>query len=300
MQRRHRNGKVAVPMELLQKRRGALLPDQQVALIKIAAQRPEDKRRDINNWVRESSPSMQKTAQEFKVQVENQPATVQGRLLPAPVLEYGKPSHHYAGSSGAWNMLNVRSCKLPSVCSVPPACSGRALCLLGGCKPHAWCAEVCLQFVLFFIVVAAQFLCCFVLLFCVALFLFLFQRLCRLQHPLHLLYARSQVWRVCRAVCLAAPAEKCCICLQFKLLGPVTIRSWVVVVLKDSRDLAHDGAGSLRRFGDSLVQAFTGMGITMAPVRFRYGFRICLLCHNLRCKNIPSVTNEKIKRSESP
>lgn len=99
-------------MELLhvkrgQKRRGALLPDQQVSLIKIAAQRPADKRRDINTWVTRSRPSMTQTQTKFGVKMEQQPATVPGRLLPAPVLEYKKPSHYYAGSGGAWNMVNV-------------------------------------------------------------------------------------------------------------------------------------------------------------------------------------------------
>jgi eukaryotic translation initiation factor 2C len=101
-------------MELLkiqhgQKRRGAILPDQAVKLIRIAAQRPADKQRDINAWVEQSKPHMKKTARDFEVEVEQQPVTVPGRLLPAPVLEYGKPPHQYAGTSGAWNMVNVRA-----------------------------------------------------------------------------------------------------------------------------------------------------------------------------------------------
>ena len=51
---------------------------------------------------------MSKTAADFKVKVEVQPAVVDGRLLPAPVLEYRSPSHYYAGSVGAWNMVEVR------------------------------------------------------------------------------------------------------------------------------------------------------------------------------------------------
>ena len=79
-----------------------------MSLIRIAAQRPEDKQRDITSWVNRSKTSMSKTAADFKVKVEAQPAVVDGRLLPAPVLEYGSPSHYYAGSVGAWNMVKVR------------------------------------------------------------------------------------------------------------------------------------------------------------------------------------------------
>jgi hypothetical protein len=55
-------------------------------------------------------------------------------------------------------------------------------------------------------------------------------------------------------------------CVQFRLLSPVTIKCWAIVVLRDARDLQQDGPGSLRRFGNCLVQTFTGMGITMPPV----------------------------------
>ena len=42
------------------------------------------------------------------LQVEGKPITVQGRLLPAPVIQYGHPKNYYAGTTGAWNMVDVR------------------------------------------------------------------------------------------------------------------------------------------------------------------------------------------------
>jgi eukaryotic translation initiation factor 2C len=101
-------------MELLsikrgQKRRGLLIGDQQAKLVKIAAQRPEDKRKDINSWTQKSTTMMAGVEKSFGIQVDKQPAVVNGRLLPAPVIEYRKPSHYYAGTTGAWNMRDVRS-----------------------------------------------------------------------------------------------------------------------------------------------------------------------------------------------
>ena len=58
-----------------------------------------------------------------------------------------------------------------------------------------------------------------------------------------------------------------CVFVQFKLLAPVTIKCWVMLVLVRPDELDHGGPGSLQRFGDTLVQTFTGMGIAMPPVR---------------------------------
>lgn len=103
MQGRGRKGsEIAVPMELLsikrgQKRTGLLIGDQQAKLVKIAAQRPEDKRRDIGTWIQKSSKSMARSAQTFGIAIDQKPSAVNGRLLPAPVIEYKQPSHYYAG-----------------------------------------------------------------------------------------------------------------------------------------------------------------------------------------------------------
>jgi eukaryotic translation initiation factor 2C len=117
VQGRGRKGsEIAIPMELLsikrgQKKTGLLIGDQQARLVKIAAQRPEDKRKDIGTWIQKSSKGMAKSAQSFGITVDNKPSAVNGRLLPAPVIEYAQPSHYYAGTTGAWNMKDV--CILP-------------------------------------------------------------------------------------------------------------------------------------------------------------------------------------------
>lgn len=104
-----------MPMELLtikrgQKRRGLLIGDQQANLVRRAAQRPEDKRNDIAAWVQKASTMMGNVEKGFGLKFDKQPATVQGRLLPAPVIQYGAPQHYYAGTTGAWNMKDVRLC----------------------------------------------------------------------------------------------------------------------------------------------------------------------------------------------
>lgn len=126
MQGRGRGPKdtIAVPMELLtikrgQKRRGLLIGDQQANLVRKAAQRPEDKRNDITAWVHKATTMMGKVEQGFGLKVEKTPATVPGRLLPAPVIQYGAPQHYYAGTTGAWNMKDVRAPPLPAPCPAP-------------------------------------------------------------------------------------------------------------------------------------------------------------------------------------
>lgn len=104
---------IAVPMELLtikrgQKRRGLLIGDQQANLVRKAAQRPADKRDDIAAWVQKATTMMAQVERGFGLKVDKQPAQVTGRLLPAPVIQYGAPQHYYAGTTGAWNMKDVR------------------------------------------------------------------------------------------------------------------------------------------------------------------------------------------------
>lgn len=124
---------MAVPMELLaikrgQKRTGLLIGEQQAKLVKIAAQKPEQKRADIGTWIQKSSKSMTKSAQTFGIAVDQKPAAVNGRLLPAPVIEYSQPSHYYAGTTGAWNMKDVRPHCLLCLIPVLLACITRAFC----------------------------------------------------------------------------------------------------------------------------------------------------------------------------
>lgn len=54
-----------------------------------------------------------------------------------------------------------------------------------------------------------------------------------------------------------------CVRVQFKLLAPVKIKSWAMLVLRDSRDLEHTGPGSLKNFGSTIVKGFTAMGMQM-------------------------------------
>jgi eukaryotic translation initiation factor 2C len=112
---------IAVPMELLtikrgQKRRGLLIGDQQANLVRKAAQRPDEKRQDISSWIGKASTMMGGVEKNFGLKVAKEPVTVDGRLLPAPVIEYGSPQHYYAGTTGAWNMIDVRCCS-PNIVS---------------------------------------------------------------------------------------------------------------------------------------------------------------------------------------
>jgi eukaryotic translation initiation factor 2C len=106
---------VAVPMEMLtiargQKRRGLLIGDQQANLVRKAAQPPEQKRGDIATWMAKKVESFAQSKRDFGIDIDSQPVTVDGRLLPAPVLQYGQPKNYYAGTTGAWNMINVCFC----------------------------------------------------------------------------------------------------------------------------------------------------------------------------------------------
>lgn len=105
--------KMAVPMELLQlekgqKRRGLLIGDQQANLVRKAAQPPDVKRKDIADWMGKAANSFKSVQTAFNLQIDSQPAMVEGRLLPAPVIQYGHPKNYYAGTTGAWNMIDVR------------------------------------------------------------------------------------------------------------------------------------------------------------------------------------------------
>ena len=66
------------------------------------------------------------------------------------------------------------------------------------------------------------------------------------------------IWR-----CRCGSALTACVCAQFRLLTPVNIKSWAVVVLRNERDLVGDGAGGLKNFNSTVVKGFTAMGIGM-------------------------------------
>lgn len=80
----------------------------------------------------------------FGVALDREPCEVKGRLLPSPVIEYAQPGHYYAGTTGAWNMVDVRrrSRKCPKCASeMPPimpgcACTGVREARPGLCRHH--------------------------------------------------------------------------------------------------------------------------------------------------------------------
>ena len=65
---------------------------------------------DIAEWIGKAQPMFRQVAQGFQLQIDQKEAVVEGRLLPAPVIQYGQPKNYYAGTTGAWNMVDVRSC----------------------------------------------------------------------------------------------------------------------------------------------------------------------------------------------
>jgi hypothetical protein len=100
-------------MELLQiergqKRRGLLIGDQQANLVRKAAQPPSVKQQDIVQWMEKSGSAWSQSKTQFGVSVAKEPITANGRLLPAPVLQYAHPKNYYAGTVGSWNMVDVR------------------------------------------------------------------------------------------------------------------------------------------------------------------------------------------------
>ena len=67
---------------------------------------------------------------QFKLECETKTCgQVDGRLLPAPVLQYGQPKNYYAGTTGSWNMVDVRAPLATRACRTPTpqsACAAAA------------------------------------------------------------------------------------------------------------------------------------------------------------------------------
>lgn len=53
--------------------------------------------------------------------------------------------------------------------------------------------------------------------------------------------------------------------MQFKMLEPVTIRSWGVLVCKADNDLGGTAMGSLNNFISATISTFQGLGMTISP-----------------------------------
>jgi hypothetical protein len=54
--------------------------------------------------------------------------------------------------------------------------------------------------------------------------------------------------------------------MQFKMLEPVRIKSWAVLVCKADNDLGGNQMGSLTHFINAIVTGFTNMGMQMPQV----------------------------------
>jgi hypothetical protein len=97
-----------------QKKRGMLEPDQQANLVRKAAQPPDRKKQDISDWMTKHKRTRDKVAKDFRLSIESSPLPATGRILPSPIIEYKTPQHYYAGTTGAWNMKDVRLSLCPA------------------------------------------------------------------------------------------------------------------------------------------------------------------------------------------
>ncbi|KAG9047215.1 hypothetical protein FS837_002809 [Tulasnella sp. UAMH 9824] len=83
--------------------RKTLSPDQTKHMVKFSTLRPEDRLRSIRNGLQQLSYSNSPYLQDFGINVDPNPITIKGRILPPPTLLYGQnvtiqPRH------GRWNM----------------------------------------------------------------------------------------------------------------------------------------------------------------------------------------------------
>lgn len=105
---------IAVPIELMtvragQKKTGLLIGEQQAQLVRMSAQKPHEKKQDIESWMRKTQGKRAEVEREFGLTISSNPAEVDGRFLPTPVIEYKHPQYYYSGTAGAWNMKQVRN-----------------------------------------------------------------------------------------------------------------------------------------------------------------------------------------------
>ncbi|CAJ1979202.1 unnamed protein product [Sphenostylis stenocarpa] len=84
--------------------------DQVTALLRATCQRPRDREISITQIVRQSNFRTDKFAKQFQIQVREDPAVLEARVLPPPMLKY----HGAGGESqveprmGQWNMINKK------------------------------------------------------------------------------------------------------------------------------------------------------------------------------------------------
>lgn len=93
---------IAVPIELMsvvpgQKKTGLLIGDQQAKLVRLSAQKPDEKKKEIEQWMRKTEAKRKEVQNEFGLTISSTPVEVDGRFLPTPVIEYKHPQYYYSG-----------------------------------------------------------------------------------------------------------------------------------------------------------------------------------------------------------
>ncbi|XWS52934.1 hypothetical protein CRYUN_Cryun11dG0115100 [Craigia yunnanensis] len=106
---------VYLPMELCRivggQRYTKKLNEQQVrVLLKATCQRPHDREENIHRMVRINNFQGDERVNEFGIQVQNEPALVDARVLPPPKLKYHDSGRERSVNPGlgAWNMINKK------------------------------------------------------------------------------------------------------------------------------------------------------------------------------------------------
>ena len=107
------NGKVLLPAELCE-----VLPkqkvrkfsgDQTAAMIKITAQRPGDKFKEIQDRSQQVARESAAELKKFGMSLAGRPMTIDARLLPPPTLAYDcKDSSFNPSDKGSWNLKGVK------------------------------------------------------------------------------------------------------------------------------------------------------------------------------------------------
>jgi hypothetical protein len=100
---RQKGKDIAVPLELMsvkagQKRQGLLIGEQQARLVRMSAQKPAEKRQDIEAWIKKTVEKRGEVERDFGLTVSENPVEIDGRFLPTPVIEYKEPKHYYSGA----------------------------------------------------------------------------------------------------------------------------------------------------------------------------------------------------------
>jgi eukaryotic translation initiation factor 2C len=107
------NGKALLPPELCvvisKQKVGGLSGDQTAAMIRIAAQKPQEKMRDIEDRAKSAKKDGKDELKAFGLKMGDVATTVTARILPPPTLRYGgRDSGFNPQGSGAWNLRGIQ------------------------------------------------------------------------------------------------------------------------------------------------------------------------------------------------